>query len=66
MEFKGLERLLFTAVNWEDSRIGLELGLSMVVDVERRLWSMFQIEKDKIGKWVKDKGKGREFDGACW
>ena len=50
MEFKGLERLLFTAVNWEDSRIGLELGLSMVVDVERRLWRMFQIEKDKIGK----------------
>ena len=66
MEFKGLERLLFTAVNWEDSRIGLELGLSMVVDVERRLWRMFQIEKDKIGKWVKDKGKGQEFDGACW
>lgn len=36
----------------------------MLVDVARRLWRMFQIKTDKIGKWVKDKRKCQEFDEA--
>lgn len=32
---------------WEGFKLGLELDLSMVVDLGERLWRMWQIEKDE-------------------
>ena len=47
-------------LTWEGFKLGLELDLSMTVDLEKRLWRMYQIKKDGYSHWLKDEGQGQE------
>lgn len=40
-------KLLFTAINLEGFKLGLEPDLSKAVDLEKRLLRMYQIKKDE-------------------
>ena len=53
---KDLKRSCLLKFIWEGFELGLELDLGMVIDLEKRLWRMFQIEKDKSRQVGKEQG----------
>lgn len=50
---------------WECFKLGLELDLSILVDLEKRLWIMFHIEKDKYRQIVRDRNEIRLTGRSC-